>query len=102
MENTEMKSGPKSAARATAGDPSLSAIGDVLTKILFGLSVMILACSPTGRIAAAPKGHNFQICSGYFALCAASTCQPTGRTIIVNVTDDATAPFPEADRSENR
>jgi hypothetical protein len=42
--------------------------------------------------------HDFQICSGYFALCAASTCQPINhKTITVNVTGDGTAEFPQAD-----
>jgi hypothetical protein len=43
------------------------------------------------------NGHNFAFCNSYFALCAASTCRPTGRKIKVNVTGGGTASFPEAD-----
>jgi hypothetical protein len=49
-----------------------------------------------GRTATAASGHEFAFCSGYFALCAASTCKPTGRKIEVNVTGGGTAYFPEA------
>jgi hypothetical protein len=45
---------------------------------------------------AAADGHDFEFCNGYFALCAASTCTPTGRTIKVNVATGGTARFPEA------
>ena len=27
--------------------------------------------------------HNFQVCDGYYAICAASTCSTTGKTIKV-------------------
>jgi hypothetical protein len=37
--------------------------------------------------------HDFRFCIGDFALCAASTCTPTGGTITVN---GGTAPFPAA------
>ena len=40
-------------------------------------------------------GHDFRICHGQFALCAASTCQETGGSITVNVTAGGTASFPE-------
>ena len=39
--------------------------------------------------------HDFQFCIGDFALCAASTCTPTGGMIEVN-TATGTAPFPAA------
>ena len=42
-------------------------------------------------------GHDFQICTGPFALCAASTCTATGRSITVNVTAGGTASFPQYD-----
>jgi hypothetical protein len=42
-------------------------------------------------------GHDFTVCSGRFALCAASTCQATGRSITVNVIGGGTASFPEFD-----
>ncbi len=38
----------------------------------------------------------YQICKGQYALCAASTCTPTGNMITVNVTGGGTAQFPEA------
>jgi hypothetical protein len=49
---------------------------------------------PLGR-AVAQQGHDFTNCEGDFALCAASTCQPTGGSITVNVTGAGTATFPE-------
>jgi hypothetical protein len=42
-------------------------------------------------------GHDFEICPGPFALCAASTCKATGRSITVNVTAGGTASFREYD-----
>jgi hypothetical protein len=42
-------------------------------------------------------GHEYTVCSGEFALCAASTCRPTGGSITVNVTSGGAASFPEAD-----
>jgi hypothetical protein len=45
--------------------------------------------------ATAQQGHDLKICEGEFALCAASTCQPTGGSLIVNVTGGGTASFPE-------
>ena len=91
-----MRTGHFALIGAAAGDASLAKIGDALVKTLLGLSAMILACSPTGRVAAAAEGHEFRICSGYFALCAASTCQPTGKKIKVNVPDDGTARIPRS------
>ena len=46
---------------------------------------------------AVAAGHDFTICHGRFALCAASTCKATGKTITVNVTAGGTATFPEYD-----
>lgn len=56
---------------------------------------LLLSLPPTVQPAAA-DGHDFEFCTGYFALCAASTCTPTGRTIKVNVASGGTARFPEA------
>src|SRR5690242_13712911 len=42
-------------------------------------------------------GHDFKICTGRFALCAASTCKATGKFITVNVASGGTATFPEYD-----
>jgi hypothetical protein len=76
--------------RALAGDNGL-------LRALLSLTAILLSCSPMSRIAMAADGHDFQICSGYFALCAASTCQATGTSIPVNVTSGGAANFPEAD-----
>jgi len=48
------------------------------------------------NVGGAQNGHLIQTCSGYFALCDASTCTPTGNTITVNVIGGGTANFPEA------
>jgi hypothetical protein len=62
---------------------------------LLAFAGLLLLLSP-GRPALAQGGHEFAFCNGYFALCAASTCKPTGRMIKVNVTGGGTAFFPEA------
>jgi hypothetical protein len=54
------------------------------TRIAFPLLLTLLCLSWTDRFAAAQDGHDFQICEGSFALCAASTCTPTGNKIRVN------------------
>lgn len=66
-------------------------------KIIFGLWSILMLCSPFGRVAVAASGHRYRPCNGYFALCAASTCTPTGGTATVHVTKGGTADFPEAD-----
>jgi hypothetical protein len=48
-----------------------------------------------GGRAVAQQGHDYKICEGDFALCAASTCQPSGGSITVNVIGGGTATFPE-------
>jgi hypothetical protein len=58
-------------------------------------ATLLIASTSVGRVAAADD-HDYQFCNGYFALCAASTCTPTGKTITVNVTGGGTAIFPEA------
>ena len=78
--------------------------GNSFSKAVFGLAaVLLLFAPPTARPAGAaeatPGGNplDLQICSGYFALCAASTCTPTGKKIAVNTITGGTANFPEAD-----
>jgi len=61
------------------------------------LSALLLMCLVPGWGARAADEHKFEICHGYFALCAASTCTPTGKKIRVNVSGNGTALFPEAD-----
>ena len=70
--------------------------GRFIAKAIFGLGVALMVAAPIGRPALA-GGHEFRFCAGYFALCAASTCKPTGKKIRVNVTSGGTALFPEAD-----
>ncbi len=79
-----------------------SAIGRVanrstFAKALYGLSTLLFVCAPPLARADGTGGHNYQFCSGYFALCAASTCKPTGKHIRVNVTSGGTAIFPEVE-----
>jgi hypothetical protein len=45
---------------------------------LLALAVVVTPCLQGGNSAMA-AGHDFQICQGQFALCAASTCKATGR-----------------------
>ena len=78
------------------------ATGTTLSKALFGLSALILALAPPmaragGDNDSGKDGHDYRICSGYYALGAASTCQPTGKHITVNVTGGGTATFPEVE-----
>jgi hypothetical protein len=75
---------------ATAG------VGGLLSKAILGFGAILLVLAAVGRSAVAQSGHELRFCSGYFALCAASTCKPTGRRIKVNVTGGGTAFFPEA------
>jgi hypothetical protein len=74
-----------------------AAHSNLFTKALLSLGAILLAVVPINRPVMAQSGHEFAFCSGYFALCAASTCKPTGRRIKVNVTGGGTAYFPEAD-----
>ena len=74
--------------------------GNTFSKAVFGLAaVLLLFAPPTARPggAAEATAPDLQICSGYFALCAASTCTPTGKKIAVNTITGGTANFPEAD-----
>lgn len=69
----------------------------VLIKAALGLPAMILAGAAVDRGALAAEAHDFRICTGYYALCAASTCTPTGKTITVKVAGGGTARYPEAE-----
>lgn len=69
----------------------------VCIRVSFGLPAAILALASIGQSASAADEHSFKICSGYFALCAASTCKPTGTTMTVHVAGGGTARFPEAE-----
>jgi hypothetical protein len=73
--------------------------GNARSKVVFlGLAaVFSLFAPPTVKSAAADEVYDFQICRGYFALCAASTCTPTGRMITVRTATGGTDRFPEAD-----
>ncbi len=77
-----------------------TASSDTLLKALLGLSALLLALAPPmARAGGADGGHNFRFCSGYYALCAASTCKPTvpATNIKVNVAGGGTASFPQVD-----
>jgi hypothetical protein len=71
--------------------------GRVLSEIAFGILIFLFAFAPpTAPRSAAAESYNFRICHGYFALCAASTCKPTGGQITVRTATGGTATFPEA------
>jgi hypothetical protein len=72
--------------------------GNRLSKVVFGLAAMLLVFAPpTARPVGAQEFYDFQICSGYFALCAASTCTTTTNKITVRTATGGTAVFPELD-----
>ena len=72
--------------------------GNGLSRVVFGLSVVLLAFAPpAAHPGRAAEVYDFQICHGYFALCAASTCKPPGGQITVRTATGGTATFPEAD-----
>jgi hypothetical protein len=60
---------------------------------LYGLFT-VTAVGFLGMVAA--ERANAADCTGPYALCAASICQPTGKSITVNVASGGTAVFPEA------
>ena len=75
--------------------------GNTWSKVVFGLTALLLVFAPPtarpSRAQATPQNPlDLHICSGYFALCAASTCTPTGKKIAVN-TLTGTRNFDEAD-----
>ncbi len=61
-------------------------------RIIAGLCAIAMVCTFIGRAAAGTV-----VCNGYYAICAASICTPTGGKVTVNVTSGGTAEFPEAD-----
>jgi hypothetical protein len=73
--------------------------GNTFSKVVFGLTVVLLVfVPPTARAAGAAEATpDFRFCEGYFALCAASTCTRTGKQIAVNTITGRTRNFPEAD-----
>src|SRR5271169_4941410 len=72
-----------------------AASGGRVLKALLGLSALLLAFAPPmARAGGAAGGPNFQVCDGYYALCAASTCVTTNKTITVNGTGLS---FPQLD-----
>lgn len=82
-------------AQRPAG-PSQPRRSDVLVRAMLGLGALLLVGSAIGDRAAVAREHEFRICGGYYALCAASTCKPTGKMITVNVNGGGTAQYPEA------
>jgi hypothetical protein len=78
---------------ATNTADRFSHVSRVVVWALIAVSVIVGFALQLGRAVAA--GHDFTICQGPFALCAASTCKATGNSITVNVTSGGTAPFPE-------
>jgi hypothetical protein len=73
--------------------------GCLLSKVVFIFgAVLLLFAPPMARPVGAAEFYDFQICNGYFALCAASTCKPNpGQTITIRTAAGGTATFPEAD-----
>jgi hypothetical protein len=73
--------------------------GNARSKAVFGglAAVFFLFAPPTANSAGDQEVYDFQICGGYFALCAASTCTPTGGFITVRTATGGTATFPAAD-----
>lgn len=72
--------------------------GRHLAKVAFAVAVIFLAFAPaTVRAEGTAESYDFKICRRYFALCAASTCKPTGGQITVRTATGGTAIFPEAD-----
>jgi hypothetical protein len=70
--------------------------GNVPSKVVFGLAaVLFIFAPPTAR--ADEENYDFEICGGYFALCAASPCTPNGQQITVRTAKGGTATFPAAD-----
>jgi hypothetical protein len=80
------------------GTSRRAASGNAFSNVLFCLgAVLVVSAPPAARPASAQGFPAFKVCSGYFALCAASTCTPTGKKIRVNTATGRTAVFPEAD-----
>jgi hypothetical protein len=68
---------------------------EIMTTKQFGV---MAACLLMASAALGQPGsiYGLKICHGQYALCAASTCTPTGGTIDVHVAGGGTASFPEA------
>ena len=62
---------------------------------LLWLGGVVLLATP--HASAQSFQHDFRYCVGDYALCAASTCTPTGGTIAVNTAGGGTANFPAAE-----
>lgn len=79
--------------------PTRAICGNLLPKVVLGVAAIFLAFAPlTARAEGAAEAlTDFQFCHGYFALCAASTCKPTGGQIAVNTITGGTRNFPEAE-----
>src|SRR5436309_6340296 len=74
-----------------------------MKKSVLALSVLSLAILFSASARAQSGLDNFsnlyfgyQTCQGLFALCASSTCTPTGGTVDVHVAGGSTASFPAA------
>jgi hypothetical protein len=72
-------------------------VAGLSVKSILCAAILLVGSAMAGQPALAASGHQFAFCGGYFALCAASTCKPTGRKIRVNVTSGGFALFPEAE-----
>ncbi|MBV8892243.1 MAG: hypothetical protein JO266_09795 [Acidobacteria bacterium] len=70
-----------------------------IAKVVFAVAGILIALAPPTARAGGAAGAtpDFRFCQGYFALCAASTCTPTGNQIAVNTINGGTRNFPEAD-----
>jgi hypothetical protein len=81
------------------GTSKRAVLANRLSNIVFGLApVFFVLAPPMARPVGAAEFYDFQICGGYFALCAASTCMPKpGQTITIRTATGGTATFPEAD-----
>ena len=88
LRSEQASKGETALQQSTEGTSFVSGIS--LLAATLGFFMLCMA----GR-AVAQQGHDFTICEGDFALCAASTCQPTGGSITVNVIGGETASFPE-------
>ena len=89
--HTSTRSEPIATSAADCG----ARVDRVAVGAFLAISVMTALFLQPGRAVAA--GHDFTICQGRFALCAASTCKATGKTIKVNVIGGGTATFPQYD-----
>jgi hypothetical protein len=86
----------------TRSEPIITSAADHGTRIYrVAIGALVLFSALAGlALQAGPAvaaDHDFTICQGRFALCAASTCKATGKNITVNVTGGGTATFPEYD-----